>query len=98
MLRRGFTLAPGERVLVVEDVVTRGGRVQECLDLIRRAGGTPAGIALLVDRSAGATKFDVPVMPLLELSSCTAKAVMSAAVSSSLRPAWAAKRLPSETT
>jgi orotate phosphoribosyltransferase len=45
VLRRGFTLAPGERVLVVEDVVTRGGRVLECLELIGRAGGTPAGIA-----------------------------------------------------
>jgi orotate phosphoribosyltransferase len=68
VLRRGFTLAPGERVLVVEDVVTRGGRVLECLELIGRAGGTPAGIAMLVDRSAGATKFGIPVMSLLELS------------------------------
>ena len=68
VLRRGFTLVPGERVLVVEDVVTRGGRVRECLDLIRHAGGTPTGIAMLVDRSAGATKFDVPTLALLELS------------------------------
>ena len=68
VLRRGFTFAPGERVLVVEDVVTRGGRVQECLDLIRQAGGTPMGVAMLVDRSAGTTKFDVPSMALLELS------------------------------
>ena len=68
VLRRGFTLAPGERVLVVEDVVTRGGRVLECLELIRQAGGTSAGIAMLVDRSAGATKFGIPVMSLLELS------------------------------
>ena len=68
VLRRGFTLVPGERVLVVEDVVTRGGRVRECLDLIRQAGGTPMGIAMLVDRSAGATKFDVPTLALLELS------------------------------
>jgi orotate phosphoribosyltransferase len=68
VLRRGFTFAPGERVLVVEDVVTRGGRVQECLDLIRQAGGTPMGVAMLVDRSAGTTKFDVPAIALLELS------------------------------
>ena len=68
VLRRGFTLAPGERVLVVEDVVTRGGRVQECLDIIRRAGGVPAGIAMLVDRSAGVAQFDVPAFSLLELS------------------------------
>ncbi len=68
VMRRGFTLAPGERVLVVEDVVTRGGRVQECLHLIRQAGGTPAGVAMLVDRSGGTTKFDVPTIALLELS------------------------------
>jgi orotate phosphoribosyltransferase len=68
VLRRGFTFAPGERVLVVEDVVTRGGRVIECLDLIRKAGGVPAAIAMLVDRSAGLAKFDVPVFSLLEMS------------------------------
>ena len=67
-LRRGFKIAAGEPVLVVEDVVTRGGRVLECLDLIRRAGGVPAGIAMLVDRSAGGAKFDVPVFSLLEMS------------------------------
>ena len=68
VLRRGFKFAPGESVLVVEDVVTRGGRVLECLDLIRQAGGVPVGIAMLVDRSAGNAKFDVPVCSLLELS------------------------------
>ena len=68
VLRRGFTLRPGEPVLVVEDVVTRGGRVIECLNLIGRAGGTPAGIAMLVDRSAGNARFDVPAVSLLELS------------------------------
>ncbi len=68
VLRRGFTLGPGERVLVVEDVVTRGGRVTECLDIVRRAGGIPVGVAMLVDRSAGIAKFDVPAFPLLELS------------------------------
>ncbi|HVS52205.1 MAG TPA: orotate phosphoribosyltransferase [Opitutaceae bacterium] len=68
VLRRGFTLAPGERVLIVEDVVTRGGRVIECLDIVRQAGGTTAGIAMLVDRSAGAARFAVPAVSLLELS------------------------------
>lgn len=68
VLRRGFTFAPGEAVLVVEDVVTRGGRVLECLDLIRKAGGTAVGIAMLVDRSAGVARFDVPAFSLLELS------------------------------
>lgn len=68
VMRRGFTLAPGETVLVVEDVVTRGGRVIECLDIIRKAGGTAVGVAMLVDRSAGAARFDVPALSLLELS------------------------------
>jgi orotate phosphoribosyltransferase len=68
VLRRGFKIAAGERVLVVEDVVTRGGRVLECLNIIRQAGGGPAGIAMLVDRSAGGAKFDVPVFSLLEMS------------------------------
>jgi orotate phosphoribosyltransferase len=68
VLRRGFTFAPGERVLVAEDVVTRGGRVLECLELVRRGGGRPVGIAMLVDRSAGSARFDVPAVSLLELS------------------------------
>jgi orotate phosphoribosyltransferase len=68
VLRRGFTLAPREPVLVVEDVVTRGGRVIESLEIVRKAGGTAAGIAMLVDRSAGVARFDVPAVSLLELS------------------------------
>jgi orotate phosphoribosyltransferase len=68
VLRRGFTLSPGERVLVVEDVVTRGGRVQECLEIIRKAGGTPAGVAMLVNRSGGAVDFGVPTAALLALT------------------------------
>jgi orotate phosphoribosyltransferase len=68
VLRRGFTLRAGEPVLIVEDVVTRGGRVIECLNLVRGAGGTTVGIAMLVDRSAGNARFDVPSLSLLELS------------------------------
>jgi len=68
VLRRGFALAAAEPVLVVEDVVTRGGRVAECVEIVRRAGGTVAGVAMLVDRSAGSAGFDVPSVSLLELS------------------------------
>lgn len=68
VLRRGFTLAPTERVLIVEDVVTRGGRVVECLNIVQAAGGKSIGVAMLVDRSAGAARFDVPAVSLLELS------------------------------
>lgn len=68
VMRRGFTLRRGEPVLIVEDVVTRGGRVIECLNLLRAAGGLPVGIGMLVDRSAGNARFDVPAISLLELS------------------------------
>jgi len=68
VFRRGFTLAPREPVLIVEDVVTRGGRVIECIDIVRKAGGLPVGVAMLVDRSAGSARFDVPAVSLLELS------------------------------
>jgi orotate phosphoribosyltransferase len=68
VMRRGFVLKPGEPVLIVEDVVTRGGRVLESLDIVRKAGGTPVAVAMLVDRSAGSARFDVPAVSLLELS------------------------------
>lgn len=68
VMRRGFVLAPGERVLIAEDVVTRGGRVLECLDIVRKAGGVPVAVAMLVDRSGGGARFDVPAISLLELS------------------------------
>ena len=68
VLRRGFKLRAGEKVLVAEDVVTRGGRVLECLEIVRQAGGTSTGIAMLVDRSAGQARFEVPPISLLELS------------------------------
>jgi orotate phosphoribosyltransferase len=68
VMRRGFTLAPGEKVLIAEDVVTRGGRVLESLEIVRKAGGVPVAVAMLVDRSAGAARFDVPAVSLLELS------------------------------
>lgn len=68
VLRRGFTLAAGEPVLVVEDVVTRGGRMLESLEIVRKAGGTAVGVAMLVDRSSGAARFEVPAISLLELS------------------------------
>ena len=56
-LRRGFALAPGERVLVCEDVVTTGGSVQEVIDIVRRLGGRVAGVGYIVDRSNGTVRF-----------------------------------------
>jgi len=65
--RRGFAVAPGERVLVVDDIMTTGGSVQETIDAVRSAGGAIAGAAVLVDRSGGASRLDVPVHPLWRL-------------------------------
>jgi orotate phosphoribosyltransferase len=67
VLRRGFKIAAGERILVVEDVVTKGGRVQETLDIVRANGGNVVGVALVVDRSNGAVKFGVPFESLISL-------------------------------
>ncbi len=68
VLRRNFKFAPGERVLVVEDVITRGGRVQECLNLITAANAVPAHVLVLVDRSEGKTSFPTPHTSLLTMS------------------------------
>jgi orotate phosphoribosyltransferase len=67
ILRRGFKIAPGEKILVVEDVVTKGGRAQETLDIVRSNGGNVAGVAAIVDRSNGAVNFGVPFQSLIAL-------------------------------
>ena len=66
-LRRGFKIAPGEKLLVVEDVVTKGGRVQETIDIGRAHGGQVVGVAAIVDRSNGAVTFGVPFASLISL-------------------------------
>jgi len=66
-LRRGFAIAPGERVLVVEDIVTTGGSVHEVLEVVKEQGGEVAGVALLVDRSGGKADFGVRTEALLKL-------------------------------
>ena len=66
-LRRGFTIAPDEKILVVEDVVTKGGRVQETIDIIRAHRGNVIGVAMLVDRSNGTVELGVPLFRLIQL-------------------------------
>ena len=66
-LRRGFKIAPGEKVLVVEDVVTKGGRVQETIDIVRAQGGNVVGVAAIVDRSNGTVNFGAPFAGLISL-------------------------------
>lgn len=67
-LRRNFKLRNGEPVLIVEDVITRGGRVRETLDLVDSRGATPLAVAVLVDRSEGKAKFPVPLISLLDMN------------------------------
>lgn len=67
-LRRDFKIQPEERLLLVEDVITRGGRVQETLDLVDSRGATVEAVAVLVDRSAGKARFSAPLVSLLEMN------------------------------
>jgi len=66
-MRRGFQIAPRERVVVVEDVVTKGGRVQEAIGIVRGLGGEVVGVGTLVDRSGGKVDFGIPLESLLRL-------------------------------
>ena len=66
--RRGFALEPGDKVLMVEDVVTTGLSSREAIDAIEEAGGEVIAVASIVDRSAGSVAFEVPFFPLVELS------------------------------
>jgi orotate phosphoribosyltransferase len=66
-LRRGFRLRQGERVLLVEDVVTTGLSSREAIAAVEQAGGKVIGTAALVDRSGGAAQFDVPFTPLIRI-------------------------------
>ncbi len=69
VFRRGFQFKPGERVLVVEDIVTTGGSVLQVVEAVRAAGAEVAGIGLLVDRSGGKVDYGVSVVEaLLELN------------------------------
>ena len=66
-LRRGFRLAPGAKVLMVEDVVTTGLSSREAIEAVRRAGGEVLAEAALVDRSSGKTNLGVPFTPLIRI-------------------------------
>ena len=69
VLRRGFQIARGERFIVAEDVVTRGGRVQETVDIVREHGGVVAAVGVIVDRSGGnRPDFSCPFVSLVEMN------------------------------
>jgi orotate phosphoribosyltransferase len=58
--RRGFTVSPGEKVLVVDDIMTTGGSVREVIDAVKKLGGEIVGVSVLVDRSVQPVDFGVP--------------------------------------
>ena len=66
-LRRGFSIAEGERVLVVEDVITTGGSVQEAVDALVAMGANVVGVGVIIDRSDGRASFSVPFKSLAKL-------------------------------
>jgi orotate phosphoribosyltransferase len=68
VLRRGFHIAPGERILVVEDVVTKGGRVLETLNIVRASQDLVLAVAAAVDRSNNTVNLGVPFFSLLSLA------------------------------
>lgn len=68
-LRRGFILSPGEKVLVVEDVITTGGSVQEVINVVKEVGAIPVGVGVLVDRSGGRADFEgLPLHSLIQMN------------------------------
>ena len=68
VLRRGFRISPNEKFIVAEDVVTRGGRVQETIDIVRQHGGAVVGVGVIVDRSHGdRPDFGCPFFSLIEM-------------------------------
>lgn len=66
-LRRGFALQPGERILVVEDVITTGGSTSECIAALANGGGSVAAAASIIDRSNGAADVGVPRISLVSM-------------------------------
>ena len=66
-LRRGFTVSPGEKTLVIEDVITTGGSTRETIEALQRAGADVVGAASIIDRSAGSADVGVPLTALASL-------------------------------
>jgi orotate phosphoribosyltransferase len=71
VLRRGFKIGKGDAFVVAEDVITRGGRVQETIDIVEARGGKVAAVAVLVDRSGGKARFPYPTFSLLQMEPVT---------------------------
>ena len=66
-LRRGFTVSPGEKTLVIEDVITTGGSTRDTIEALKRAGADVIAAASIIDRSAGSADVGVPLTALASL-------------------------------
>lgn len=71
VLRRGFVIQPGEKILMMEDVVTTGLSSRECIDAITKAGGQVIAAGALIDRSAGRVDLGVPLVSLAQIEAPT---------------------------
>jgi orotate phosphoribosyltransferase len=67
-LRRGFTIAPGEKLIVIEDVITTGGSTREVIDVVRALGGVPVAAGSIIDRSGGSAELGIPRVALETLT------------------------------
>lgn len=88
-LRRGFALAPDERCLVVEDVITTGGSTREVIECVEAQGAVVVGVGSLIDRSGGAATFPVPFASLARVAAATFKpeeCPLCAAGSTAIKP------------
>ncbi len=68
VLRRNFSMKNGEKILIAEDVITRGGRVFECAEIVKNFGAVPVATTCLVDRSAGKAELPTPLISLLSMA------------------------------
>jgi len=75
-LRRGFTVSPGEKTLVVEDVVTTGGSTRDTIEALKRAGADVIAAASIIDRSAGGADVGVPLTALASLKVLSVEAAV----------------------
>jgi orotate phosphoribosyltransferase len=66
-LRRGFTIAPGDGIVVIEDVITTGGTTHDVVDILRQAGGNVLAAASIIDRSGGQADVGVPRLALVTM-------------------------------
>lgn len=69
--RRGFNIAPGERVLIVDDILTTGSSVREVIAAVNKQGGTIIGIGVLVDRAQEKIDFNIPLFSCLKTTAPT---------------------------